>query len=37
MREERPQLVELGLDLAATAALTTDNYFRFFAKALTSG
>ncbi|MEO8197157.1 MAG: TatD family hydrolase [Thermoanaerobaculia bacterium] len=25
--------LELGLDLAATAALTTDNFFRFFAKA----
>ena len=25
--------LELGLDLAATAALTTENFFRFFAKA----
>jgi TatD DNase family protein len=25
--------MELGLDLAATAALTTENFFRFFAKA----
>ncbi len=28
--------LELGLDLAATAALTTENFFRFFAKAASS-